>query len=320
VTPPGPIEVIGHYDVRALLRTVRAPSLAFVGPASVGRLAVARWWAAWLNCESPGDDPCGRCASCSAAALDAHPDLMVKGPPATTKSGRSSLRPVLRIDQMVPRGGATADPEPLARFLETRPRFTRRVGIVDDADTLGEGAANAFLKVLEEPPSWATIVLIAPSPGALLPTVASRCLVVRFGAAPTEGYADLAPHPALRSGQLGRLRSARDDPASEKELRSATVRLVAALNGPLDEAFAAGEAWVALWTSHASLAPGERLLEQLRSDAPHRYPSALDAVREAEDALRAYATASVVAHALTLRLRGHRFEGRSSSSAGTASR
>jgi len=228
---------------------------------------------------------------------------MVKAPSATTRSGRTSLRPTVTIDQMVPRAWPQADPEPLSRWLEQRPRFRRRVGVIDAAHTLNEAAGNAFLKMLEEPPGWATIVLVAPSADALLPTLASRCLVVRFGAAPTDGYEDLAPHPALRTGQLGRLRAARDDPDAERALREAAATWVAALDGPLDEALAAGEAWLAAWAAHAGRAPADVLLEHVRRDAPERYAAALDAVRDADDARRAYVSGAVVAHALTLRVR-----------------
>ena len=296
-------EVVGHAEARDLLRTVSAHSLAFVGPEAVGRRTVALWWARWLNCERPGDDPCGACESCLAARHGAHPDLMVKAPKATTRSGRASLRPTLTIDQMVPRSWPQADPEPLSRWLEQRPRFRRRVGVIDAAHTLNEAAGNAFLKMLEEPPGWATIVLVAPSADALLPTLASRCLVVRFGAAPTDGYDDLAPHPALRTGQLGRLRAARDDPDAERALREAAAAWVAALEGPLDEALAAGEAWLAAWAAHQERSPADVLLEHVRRDAPDRYPAALEAVREADDARRAYVSGTVVAHALTLRVR-----------------
>lgn len=296
-------DVVGHEEARALLRRVPARSLAFVGPDGVGRRTVAAWWARWLNCADPGDEPCGRCESCLRARDGVHPDLMVKAPAATTRSGRVARAPMLKIDQMVPRDGPGTDPEPLSRWLEQRPRYRRRVAVVDDAHTLNEAAGNAFLKMLEEPPAWATIVLVAPSPGALLPTLASRCLVVRFGAAPTAGYEDLAPHPALRAGRIGRLMQARREPEAEAALRDAAAAWVAALDGPLDAALDAGRAWLGAWTEHADRSPAELLLEHVRRDDPARYPAALEAVREAEEALRAYVSSDVVAYALTLRVR-----------------
>jgi hypothetical protein len=298
-----PAGVVGHEEVRALLRRVPAPSSAFVGPDGVGRRRVAAWWAQWLNCAAPDEEPCGRCESCRLAQRGAHPDLRVKAPAATTRSGRAARRPQLTIDQMVPRATPDADPEPLSRWLEQRPRFARRVGVVDDAHTLNEAAGNAFLKMLEEPPSWAVVVLVAPGPEALLPTLASRCLVVRFGAAPVDGFEDLAPHPGLRAGRIGRLLRARADADAEQEVREAATALLGALDGPLDEALAAGRRWLDVWTARPELDPAELLLEYVREAAPARYPVALEAVRAADEALRAYVSLDVVAHALTLRLR-----------------
>jgi hypothetical protein len=301
--PEAPVGVVGHEEARALLRRVPAPSLAFVGPDGVGRRRVAAWWAQWLNCAAPGEEPCGRCESCRLAQQGGHPDLLVKAPAATTRGGRAARRPQLTIDQMVPRASTGADPEPLARWLEQRPRFARRVGVVDDAHTLNEAAGNAFLKMLEEPPSWATIVLVAPGPEALLPTLASRCLVVRFGAAPVDGFQDLAPHPGLRAGRIGRLLRARAEADAEQEAREAASAWLGALDGPLNEALAAGRRWLDVWTARPDLDPPELLLEHVREAAPGRYPAALEAVREADEALRAYVSLDVVAHALTLRLR-----------------
>lgn len=300
------VTVVGHEGARALLREVRAHSLLFVGAPSVGRLPTARWFAAWLNCAADGPEPCGRCESCRTMSEDRHPDLMVKRPGATTREGRAARRPVLRIDQMVPRTGPRADPEPLSRWLEGRPRYRRRVGVVDDAHTLNVQAANAFLKMLEEPPSWATIVLIAPSPASVLPTLASRCVPVRFTAAPTAGFEDLAPHPALRAGQRGRLLRAREEPEADEAVQEAVRAWVAALDGPLGPALAAAGDLVKVWTDHPDEVPAERLLEHVRRDAPHRYRAALEAVHEAEEALRAYVSPAVVGPALTLRVRSGR--------------
>lgn len=300
------LEPVGHEDVREVLREIRAHSLLFVGADSVGRRPTARWYAAWLNCQDESTRPCGRCESCRALAEDRHPDLMVKSPGATTREGRTSRRPMLRIDQMVPRSGPRTDPEPLSRWLEGRPRYRRRVGIVDDAHTLNTAAGNAFLKMLEEPPPWAVIVLIAPSPASVLPTLASRCVTLRFGAAPTEEFADLDPHPALRAGQRGRLLRARAEPDAEAALREAVADWVAALDGPLAPSLEAANALMKVWSDHAAQAPAERLLEHVRRDAPHRYPSALEAVREADEALRAYVSPTLVGPALTLRVRAGR--------------
>lgn len=295
--------VHGHESAMRALRDTRARGFAFVGPDAVGRRTVAHWWAALRNCAAAGSEPCGRCASCEAAAAGRHPDVLEKAPARSTRSGRATQRPTLRIDQLVPRATPNADPEPVRSWLEVRPQFRERVAILDDAHLMSEAAGNAFLKTLEEPPAWARIVLIAPSREALLPTLASRVVTMRFGAAPVASFVDLAPHPALDGGQYGRLQRAREDPELEALLRDATHAFVASLEGPLDEALAAGSAWVAAWMDHPREALPQRLLVTLRRDAPERYALALDVVDEAERALRAYVGKDVVAAALTLRLR-----------------
>lgn len=296
-------DVVGHEKVKAQLRTVRASSLLFVGPDAVGRRRMALWYAAWRNCAEPGEEPCGVCASCVAAARGEHPDLLVKAPPRSNRAGQALLRPQLTIDQLVPRSGPDKDPDPLSRWLEQRPRFRRRVGVIDGAETLNASAANAFLKMLEQPPSWASLVLIAPSPQAVLPTVASRCTPLRFAAPPTEGYEDLAPHPALRAGRLGALRRTREDPSAYEAIWSAAEAWLAALDDDLATALEATAGLEKAWTAHPEAEPGALVRELLRREARHRYPLALDALDEMERAMEAHVSASLALQVLTLRLR-----------------
>lgn len=300
-------EVRGHAEALAYLRRAEGHAFAFVGPPRIGRRTAALWWARWATCDAVrfegADAPCGRCESCRLHAAGHHPDVVVKAPAAETKGGRAALTPMLRIDQLVRRDGPSADPDPLAPRVRARPRYGTSVAILDGAETLNEAAGNAFLKLLEEPPSWARIVLIAPSVGALLPTLASRCTPVRFAAPPVDGYADAAPHPALRTGQLGWLRSDAADPERTRGLRDAADALAAALPGPLDAALEAGRAWA---RAKREIAPDEAdawLLEAVRRTAPAAYPAALTAVREADEAARAYVGTDVVAATLVLRLR-----------------
>src|SRR5690606_18711357 len=71
----------------------------------------------------------------------------------------------------------------LSRLLHSAPSMgTRRIVLIDSADDLETGAANALLKNLEEPPEGAVFLLVAHRPGRLLPTIRSRCRVLRFSA------------------------------------------------------------------------------------------------------------------------------------------
>ena len=298
-----PLQVHGHEDAKRALRITHAQSFAFVGPEAVGRRTMAHWWAALRNCENPMDEPCGQCASCRAMVAGAHPDVLEKAPARSTRSGRATQRPTLRIDQLVPRSTPNADPEPVRRWLEARPQFRERIAILDDAHLVSEAAGNAFLKTLEEPPSWARIILIAPSPRALLPTLASRVVTIRFGAVPVDAFTDLAPHPGLDSGQYGWLQRAREAPDVESLVRDATNAFTASLDGPLDEALEAGNAWLKVWMEHPTEGVPQRLLATLRHDDPGRYALALEALDQADQAVRAYVAKDVIASALTLRLR-----------------
>ncbi len=207
-------EVVGHERQRRLLAARPAQSLLFVGPEGVGRKAVAQWFARGLNCER-GFPPCGVCASCR---LEPHPDVRVVAPRLATKSGRAARRPQIHLEQIAPREGS--DEESLLEWLQTNPRFQAKVAIVDDAHRLGEAAANALLKVLEEPPSYAYVVLIAPSREAVLPTLASRSLTIGFGPLPAEQLRALSDDEAAlgySEGAVGRLMAALADPAGLAE-------------------------------------------------------------------------------------------------------
>lgn len=281
-------------------------TLLIAGPEGVGRRRVARWLAAHLNClaSDPQARPCGACDSCLALERGDHPDVREVGPAGTTRAGRSRRRRDLTIDQLVPRPQGDADP--LGPWLERRPRFRRRVGIIDHAESLTAGAANAFLKMLEEPPPWAVVVLIATGPDALLPTVASRCAAVRLGAVDVSGYAELAPHPALRLGLPGPLERARADMEAFAARRDAASAFMGALGGELADALDAADALAKLAegvADDAFASPLTLLREQLRTLPPARYAAALDAIERCERALAAYAGAPLAFATLTLELR-----------------
>jgi DNA polymerase-3 subunit delta' len=187
--------------LRGALRSARVPhSLLFTGPRGVGKFTLARMFAQAANCERLTDDFCGECHTCLRIALLAdtqplidqglaergegadaatvervplilqtHPDVWALVPdPVRLKS--PVARPVLRIGQL----------RAVQRAAYFHPMGRRRVFLLDGADTMRWDVANVFLKILEEPPPSATLILTAPSPYALLPTIVSRCLQFRF--------------------------------------------------------------------------------------------------------------------------------------------
>src|SRR5246500_3566232 len=191
--------------LRGALRSERVPhAMLFTGPRGVGKFTLARMFAQAASCERLKDDFCGECATCQRIAqlanlddlvtqglaergesadaatvervpliLQSHPDVWVMVPdPVRLKS--PVARPVLRIGQL----------RAVQRAAYFQPMGRRRVFIMDGADTMRWDVANVFLKILEEPPGSATLILTAPSPYSLLPTIVSRCLQFHFAPLP----------------------------------------------------------------------------------------------------------------------------------------
>ena len=176
--------------IDALQAAIRGNSVhhayLFAGPEGVGKELAAVGLAQALLCEAKRDEGCGTCSTCTRIARNLHPDVTWVLPDAERVSrgfaGRSDIQGVpsreIRIDAI------RALQERLSLHgLESR----RKIAIVLSAETLNRMAQNAFLKTLEEPPSDTTLVLVASSPDALLPTLRSRCSFIHFGPLP-EAY------------------------------------------------------------------------------------------------------------------------------------
>ncbi|MDP2233954.1 MAG: DNA polymerase III subunit delta' C-terminal domain-containing protein [Actinomycetota bacterium] len=143
----------------------------FVGPAGAGKKTAAKAFACAMLCEDGG---CGACPVCYRIKRGLHPDVQVFEP-----EGASSylLREQIR---------------PLINGVHMRPvEAMRKVYIVGQADLMRDDSANAFLKTLEEPPADVVIIMLAPTLDSVLPTIASRCLVVRFARIPASAAIDL---------------------------------------------------------------------------------------------------------------------------------
>lgn len=306
-TATGP--VIGQEAAAARLAALWSEgdgphTVMLVGSEGVGRRPLARWFAASLACTRAGPvwGACGRCRDCVAILAGEHEDVREFRPQERTKTGKRKRDLEIVIDQMVPRPGG--DPDPLLPWLMRRPRGRKRVAILDHAEALNLSAANAILKLLEEPPSWAVIVLIASAPEATLPTVASRATVVRLRPVDTTAFADLAPHPALDLGQLGPLLRVRQQPEAGPELealQASVTNFVATLGEDLGAAVAAAEELARRADDAPS--PTDVLRASLRSWPAGRYARALEAIDASEEALAAYANPALVYTVLAMRLR-----------------
>lgn len=177
-------ELTGNARVKAVLKrmlvTGRLPgAMLFTGEEGIGKRLFALEVARALNCRSPKDnEACGVCPACvrifklnypqrddaeewTQIIWTDHPDVGLVVAP----------KRVLRVEQM--------------RQIEKEANFRpfegkARVFLIDDADKLNDASANALLKVLEEPPKTSHLILITARPAMLLPTILSRCQMIRF--------------------------------------------------------------------------------------------------------------------------------------------
>ena len=138
------------------------------GRRDTGKTAFARHLAQALLCEQPQVEhqPCGNCPSCHLFAQGSHPDYYELAPelPAEGESARKLLQ--IKID---------AVRAVLSPLLQSSVRGGLRVVLVQPAETMNTQAANALLKMLEEPPASVVFLLVTHNKDRLLPTIKSRC-------------------------------------------------------------------------------------------------------------------------------------------------
>jgi len=281
------VKLLGHEKAQKLLARARPQSLLITGPEGVGRRALARWFAYGLNCER-GFPPCGQCQSCR---MTPHPDYLEIAPKKETQSGEAAKRPLIHVDQIVPR---TSGETNLLEWIETRPRFARRVAVINGAEHLTEAAANALLKTLEEPPAHAHVVLIAPSRSAILPTLASRVQEVRLAPLPRERLLEISDDPDLLTfaeGAPGRLFWAMEHPEVVRDLARASDRLTAGLEG--ESGLAAARDFLRLMDE--GLDPTPFLARAFKGWGPAAEAAALEALFKLKEARAAYVGAELLA-------------------------
>lgn len=200
----------------------------FTGPPGSGRSVAARAFAAALLCTTADDRPgCGSCAGCHTALAGTHADVRVVAPEGLSISV-AEMRSLVQVSARRPTSGRW------------------QVVIIADADRLTEGAANALLKAVEEPPARTVFLLCAPSdhPEDVSVTIRSRCRIVSLAtpraAAIASALEDEGVAPEVASwaasvcgGHVGRARRLATDEQSRSR-REAVLRIPVALRRPAD--------------------------------------------------------------------------------------
>lgn len=148
-----------------------AHAYLFCGSSGAGKITLAKEFVKWLFCEkvkskeSLNSQPCGVCRSCQEIEKNNHPDLLVVSANPEEKSLEIGIGKIRELQR---------------RLLFYPYKSSFKVVIIEEAHNLTREASNAFLKTLEEPSSKSLIILTSSAWDSILPTISSRCQLIRF--------------------------------------------------------------------------------------------------------------------------------------------
>lgn len=161
-------EIVGHEQIKEHMQAAirdKKPFHAYLfqGEEGVGKEALARTFAAGLQCQSESaDKPCKECVSCRQMESGNQPDVIW-----VTREKAS-----LGVDEIR---------EQLCNTMDIKPFSSPyKIYLVPEAEKMTEAAQNALLKTIDEPPEYGIVILMTSNISALLPTIQSRCLTMEF--------------------------------------------------------------------------------------------------------------------------------------------
>ena len=179
--------VVGQRALTSTLKNAIASgklahAYLFCGPRGVGKTTCARIFAKAINCLSPkdGGDACGECESC--VAFDQQRSMNIHELDAASNNSVEDIRELTKQVQIPPQIGKY------------------KVFIIDEVHMLSASAFNAFLKTLEEPPSYVIFILATTEKHKILPTILSRCQVYDFQRMTTQLTVDHLMYVAQKEG------------------------------------------------------------------------------------------------------------------------
>lgn len=159
-------KLIGHENIveglkQSIVNNRISHSYLFQGEESIGKKKLALLFAKTLLCKSGGLEACNKCISCKKFDSQNHPDFWL------VEAEKNIIRKE-KVDQVI-------------KSVNTYPlESNRKIIIIDSSHKMGIESQNALLKTLEEPPSYMNIILITEEKEQILPTILSRCQIIKF--------------------------------------------------------------------------------------------------------------------------------------------